>query len=517
MMQRLSVLLGGSRTARRMATTSASAAAPALTVPSMNEDLKKAQYAVRGELVLRAMAHADALKRGEKRPFKQLTFCNIGNPQELQQKPVTFFRQVLSLINWPELLSEDKASQLAGLFPADAVERARRYLRDVPGGLGAYTHSMGIEAVRQEVCAFISARDGGIPAHPSDIFLTDGASPAAQMFLKALIRDRHDGVMVPIPQYPLYSASIALYGGTMVNYYLNEQKGWCLERPELERSIAEARKRGVKVRAMVVINPGNPTGNVLQEDNLREIVDFAASHNLVLIADEVYQANVWDPSRRFVSMKQVAVQAGRVDPAATGTWRPGGLQLVSLHSTSKGFTGECGRRGGYFELCGFDEGVRSELYKLASISLCANSTGQVLMGLQSAPPQPGDASYALYVSERDAILASLQRRAVKLVESFRRLEGVTCEAPEGALYAFPNIRLPPKAVAAAAAAGKAPDTLYCLELLDATGVVVVPGSGFGQADGSFHLRSTILPPEADLDRVIAQLAAFHAAFMDKYR
>ena len=135
---------------------------------------------------------------------------------------------MLSLINWPELLEPEAASHVKALFAPDAVERARRYLRDIPGGLGAYTHSMGIEAVREDIVSFISARDG-YPSHTSDIFLTDGASPGAQMFLKALIRDRHDGVMVPIPQYPLYSASIALYGGCMVNYYLDESKGWALE------------------------------------------------------------------------------------------------------------------------------------------------------------------------------------------------------------------------------------------------------------------------------------------------
>jgi alanine transaminase len=139
------------------------------------------------------------------------------------------------------------------------------------------------------------------------------------------------------------------------------------------------------------------------------------------------------------------------------------------------------------------------------------------MGLMVDPPKHGDASHASYVSERDAILASLKRRAVKLVAALNSLEGVSCEAPEGALYVFPRVRLPEAAVAAAKAAGKAPDTFYCLSLLDATGVVVVPGSGFGQADGTWHFRSTMLPPEAEMDSVIERMRAFHARFMDKYR
>jgi alanine transaminase len=246
------------------------------------------------------------------------------------------------------------------------------------------------------------------------------------------------------------------------------------------------------------------------------VVHFAAKHGLVLIADEVYQTNVWDPSKQFTSFKRVAAEAGLVDPV--GDPYGGGLQLASMHSTSKGFVGECGRRGGYLELCGFSEEVRGELYKLASLQLCSNTPGQVMTGLQCQPPRPGDPSHALYVEERDAILASLSRRAAKLNAAVNTMEGASCQPAEGAMYAFPQITLPPKALAAAAAAGgRAGDVFYCLELLDSTGIVVVPGSGFGQRQGTLHFRSTILPPEKDLDQVIEKLLQFHQGFMDKYR
>jgi len=414
---------------------------------------------------------------------------------------------VLAIANYPELLR----AAPAGLFPADVVARAAKYLARVPGGLGAYTHSQGLEVVREEVAAFIQRRDGGVPASARDVYLSDGASPAAQAILKAIIRGAGDGVMVPIPQYPLYSASIALYGGAMVNYYLDEERGWGLDVAELERSLAAARARGLCVRAVVVINPGNPTGGVLDAANMRDVVAFAVRHGLVLLADEVYQENVWAAGKVFTSFKKVAAEMG-----ALGGARGGGLQLVSMHSVSKGFTGECGRRGGYFELCGFDEGVRTELYKLASISLCANSTGQLLLGMQCAPPAPGDASHALYARERDAVLASLRRRAQRLNAACRALEGASCEDAEGALYAFPRIRLSARAIAAAAAAGKAPDAFYCLALLDETGIVLVPGSGFGQRDGTFHFRCTILPPEEEFDNVVARLSAFHRGFMARF-
>lgn len=291
--------------------------------------------------------------------------------------------------------------------------------------------------------------------------------------------------------------------------------GWVLDMAALSRSLEKARKEGTEVRAIAIINPGNPVGNSMTKASIEEVLRFASKENLVVLADEVYQDNIWTDKGPFVSFKKVACEMGLVDPNHTTENK--GLQLASFHSTSKGFTGECGRRGGYVELCGFDPKVRAELYKLASISLCSNVGGQIMMGLQCQPPQPGSESHSTYVHERDTILSSLKRRAIKLVAALNKLEGVTCEAPEGALYVFPQIRLPAKAVEAAKAAGKSADTFYCLALLENTGVVVVPGSGFGQKDGTFHFRSTILPSEADMDGVINKMSAFHANFINKYK
>ena len=101
----------------------------------------------------------------------------------------------------------------------------------------------------------------------------------------------------------------------------------------------------------------------------------------------------------------------------------------------------------------------------------------------------------------------MKRRAIKLVDGLNSLEGVSCNQPQGAMYAFPQVTLPPKAIAAAEAAGKVPDTFYALALLEATGIVVVPGSGFGQVEGTWHFRTTFLPPEDEMDSV--SRAALH--------
>jgi len=194
------------------------------------------------------------------------------------------------------------------------------------------------------------------------------------------------------------------------------------------------------------------------------------------------------------------------------------VELTSFHSVSKGFLGECGRRGGYLEAYNIHPDIIATIYKLASISLCSNSTGQVMVELMVNPPKETDPSYPLWKKETQAIHESLKRRADKLVDAFRKMEGMSCTKVTGALYAFPQITLPKKALQAAKEAKKVPDVFYCLELLKATGICMVPGSGFKpEAEDVYHFRTTILPVEEKIDGVIERIAKFHAAFMDKYR
>ncbi|KAJ3076812.1 hypothetical protein HDU99_001303, partial [Rhizoclosmatium hyalinum] len=423
------------------------------------------------------------------------------------QKPITFFRQVASLVDYPDLLQEDKLPITKQLFATDAVERAKTYLGAI-GSAGAYSHSQGIPAVRKEVAAFIEARDG-YPADPENIFLTAGASPAVQLVLNALISHSKVGIMIPIPQYPLYTASIALFNGTVVPYYLDEAKSWGLSTEELGRSLKKARAEGTEVRALCLINPGNPTGQCLSWDNMKEIVAFCKKERLVLLADEVYQTNIYKPEELpFHSFKKVVKSMG---PEYND------FELISFHSVSKGMIGECGRRGGYFECTNIDSKVMAEFYKICSISLCPPVQGQLMVGLMTNPPKEGDVSYPVYRKEMDDIYVSLKRRAESLAQALNKLEGVSCNAAEGAMYLFPTITLPAGAVAAAKKLGKQPDELYCLELLNETGVCVVPGSGFLQKEGTWHFRSTFLAPEAQMGEFAQSLAGFHAKFMDKYR
>jgi alanine transaminase len=193
------------------------------------------------------------------------------------------------------------------------------------------------------------------------------------------------------------------------------------------------------------------------------------------------------------------------------------ISLVSYQSVSKGYYGECGKRGGYMEVTGFRPEIREQIYKLASVNLCSNISGQILASLVMNPPKAGDESYESYSAERDAILSSLARRAKKLEEALNGLEGVTCNRAEGAMYLFPRVRLPDKAIEAAKAANTAPDAYYARRLLNATGIVVVPGSGFRQVPGTWHFRCTILPQEDRIPAMISRLTKFHREFMDEFR
>ena len=145
-----------------------------------------------------------------------------GRTQALKQQPISFNRQVLALLAHPTML---EWPEVVARFPPDVIRRAKEYLDAIPQGIGAYSESQGFAIVRQQVADFISARDG-VPADPKDIFLTDGASKGVQTILKAVLSSAKDGVLVPIPQYPLYSASLVLDGAQMIGYYLSETNGW---------------------------------------------------------------------------------------------------------------------------------------------------------------------------------------------------------------------------------------------------------------------------------------------------
>lgn len=504
-----------------------------LNASNINPHVREAKYAVRGELAVKSEEFRAKLARGDKDlPFSEVISANIGNPQQLDQKPLTFFRQVLSLLENPLLLEKESVLLEHLDYKPDVIERAKWLLSKV-GSVGAYSASNGVPAIRQSIADFLESKSlpktgimleikirktqadnspfplgrDGFPAKESDIYLSGGASSGVNTLLHVICADDKTGILVPIPQYPLYTASLSLLNATCVPYYLDESKNWGTDLATIKKACADAKAQGVDVRAVVIINPGNPTGASLSETDIRDIIEFAREERLVLMADEVYQTNVF--VGEFVSFKKVLSTLQKEQPGKFDH-----VELASLHSVSKGMVGECGHRGGYFELVNFDPAVQAEIYKFVSITLCAPVIGQCLVELMVNPPKEGEPSYALYKKEYDGIFNGLKERAYALWRAFEKMEGVECGEPQGSMYLFPTIKLPAKAAEAAKAEGRSPDEFYSMRLLEATGVCVVAGSGFGQKEGTLHFRTTFLAPGTEW---VGSIVKFHEEFMNKYR
>ncbi|KAL0946263.1 hypothetical protein HGRIS_012518 [Hohenbuehelia grisea] len=470
-----------------------------LTSESLNPSVLNVQYAVRGELAIKAEDLRAKLKEDNHGlPFDKVISSNIGNPQQkgLDQPPITFTRQVAALMEWPAL-----AELAPDAFPKDVIARAKELSEEI-GSIGAYSHSQGVPFIRQNVAKFIEERDG-YPSNPDHIFLTAGASAGVSLLISMLISTPKAGILIPIPQYPLYTATLAQYNGVPIPYHLDETMDWATSVHEIEGAIEKAHRDGVHAKALVIINPGNPTGALLDEETQKKLVELCQKYSLVLLADEVYQTNLHKPDTHpFSSFKKIVCDLQ--SPTA----------LISFHSISKGISGECGRRGGYFECTNVSEEVLALIYKMVSVGLCPPLGGQIGVDSMIRPPKPGDESYDLWKQETDTIHDALRHRTHTMAERLNGLPGVTCVKSPGALYLYPQIRLSDKAIEAAKKAGKEPDAFYALELLHETGICVVPGSGFGQKDGEWHYRLTCLCP--GVDEYVGKLEKFHQGFVERY-
>lgn len=360
------------------------------------------------------------------------------------------------MVLYPDLFNDPKITE-------DVKERARTILSGTRGcSVGSYTDSAGIEVIRKHVAQYIQDRDHGIPADPENIILSTGASGAIKNLLALFhseVSGKKSGIMVPIPQYPLYSASIAEYDMQQVDYFLDEKNKWGLDINELERSVTAARKT-CNPRVLVVINPGNPTGQVLTKENIVEIIKFAHRENLFIFADEVYQDNVYEKDAKFHSFKKVLVEMG--EPFKS-------MELASFMSVSKGYMGECGIRGGYAEILNMCPDVKAMLLKAISAQLCSSTIGQAAIDCVVNPPKKGEPAYEQFIAEKNGVLESLRTRAEMVTKAFNSFEGFSCNPVSGAMYAFPQFRLPAKAIEAAKKANQTPDSFYAFQLLERTG------------------------------------------------
>ncbi|CAO1628892.1 unnamed protein product [Sympodiomycopsis kandeliae] len=504
------LLMSRSMSSSSSSSASSSSYKKVLTPSTINQNVLNVEYAVRGALSIKANEYETTLAQGKGKekglPFDSVVSANIGNPQQqpnLAQKPLTFWRQVAALTEYPALMEH------GDLFPSDAIQRAKDILADV-GSVGAYSHSKGAASIRRHVKEFIEQRDGGHASDEEMIYLTTGASGGVALLMQVLIKDSTSGIMIPIPQYPLYSATLSLHDAKPVPYNLNAHDDWSTDVEAMSKNVDEARSRGVDVRAIVIINPGNPTGSCLTYENIQGIIKLAHEKGLVILADEVYQANIFQPDQKpFHSFKKVLKDFN--------SQISNDVELISFHSISKGVTGECGRRGGYFELCNISPDIEAQVYKMASVNLCPSVQAQIGIDMLVKPPVKGDPSYDLYTSEVSSIHKTLHTRSQSLRNAFNSLEGIECSDPQGALYVFPQITLPDGALQAAQKENQSIDLWYCFQLLHATGICCVPGNGFGKdpQGNTFWLRSTFLAKETD--QFVKRFSTFHKELLQKYK
>ncbi|KAH8018596.1 hypothetical protein HPB51_009035 [Rhipicephalus microplus] len=400
-----------------------------VSLDNINPHLITMEYAVRGPIVIRAGEIEKDLKAGKKFNFTEVIRANIGDYSKE--------RNIRSTIVKMKGMKTNEASH-------------------VLGNCSIGVHSGKGNILQIILCAFQNVSNRkftrsfkGALKHFKGILksLLPLKLNAGKMLRIRLVRSvlnllnvhkdgKPSGVMIPIPQYPLYSATLAEYGVHQINYYLDEENDWALSIKELERSLNEA-KKVCNPRGLVVINPGNPTGAVLTEQNIKEVVEFAYKHKLFLMADEVYQHNIYAEGAAFHSFRKIMHNMG---PPYSD------MELASFMSASKGYMGECGLRGGYVEVINLDPAVKRVLLKSVSAKLCSSVLGQCAMDCVVNPPKPGEPSYDLFIKEKTAVLDSLKKRAQLVADTFNSFEGFRCNRVAGAMYAFPKFTLPQKAI-----------------------------------------------------------------------
>lgn len=343
----------------------------------------------------------------------------------------------------------------------DAVERALR------NGENGYGPSPGIMPAREAIAAEYTGR--GWPISADRVLVTSGTSEAIELALTALL-DEHGQVLVPLPTYPLYTAVIAKLGARAVYYRTDPARGWL---PDLEHLAAVVTPA---TRALVVIDPNNPTGATYSRDARRQLLGFADKHGLAVLADEVYGDIAYD---------------GPVPPLGS---LDADAPVISLSSLSKGYVAP-GWRTGWLAVGRSPrmDDVLVALKKLADGRLCSTVPMQHAIRAGLA----GDRAH------QTEFRRALHERATVTTKGLQAMPGMTCVAPTAAFYAFPKLALPP---------GKT-DEDYVLSLLRATGILCVHGSGFGMPPQDGYFRIVFLASPGELRDIYADMTAFTGEYL----
>jgi len=357
-----------------------------------------------------------------------------------------------------------------GLEPPDEI--VQDMIRNLPHSAG-YTDSKGLFAPRKAVVHYTQEKQiQGVTV--DDVYLGNGASELITMSMNGLLNDG-DEVLVPAPDYPLWTASVALSGGTPVHYLCDEQSDWYPDIADIRRKITP------NTKAIVVINPNNPTGALYPVSVLLEIVEVARQHQLIVFADEIYDKTLYD-GNTHTSIASLADD----------------VLFVTYNGLSKNYR-SCGYRAGWMVVSGAKSHARDYiegLNMLASMRLCANTPGQ--LAIQTA--LGGHQS----IKELVAPGGRLCRQRDLAHDLLSQIPGVSVVKPKAALYMFP--RLDPKIYPIQ------DDQQFAYDLLASEKVLIVQGTGFNWPNPD-HFRLVFLPNSDDLTEAIGRIARF----LDQYR
>ena len=356
------------------------------------------------------------------------------------------------------------------VFGFDAPEEIQQdMIRNLPNSAG-YSDSKGIFGARKAVM-HETQKQGIKGVTLDDIYLGNGASELIVMATNGLL-DNGDELLLPAPDYPLWTAATSLSGGTPVHYLCNEDNGWMPDMDDIRRKISP------RTKGIVVINPNNPTGALYSDALLQSIVNLAREHGLVIFADEVYDKVLYDHA------KHTPIASLSTD-----------VLTLTFNSLSKSYR-SCGYRAGWMVVSGDKKPAKDYiegLNMLSNMRLCANVPGQ--WAIQTA--LGGHQSINELVGEG----GRLRKQRDLAYELITAIPGVSCVKPQAALYMFP--RLDPQVYPIA------DDQHFFLELLQETKVMLVQGTGFNWPDTD-HFRIVFLPHEDDLREAIGRVATFLA-------
>jgi alanine-synthesizing transaminase len=361
-----------------------------------------------------------------------------------------------------------------GLDPPDEI--VQDMIRNLATSAG-YTDSKGLFAPRKSIVHYTQQRRiAGVSV--DDVYLGNGASELITMSLNALLDDG-DEVLVPAPDYPLWTASVSLSGGNPVHYLCDEQSDWFPDLDDIRRKVTP------RTKAIVVINPNNPTGALYPPELLQEIVDIARQHQLIVMADEIYDKTLYD-GNTHTSIASLADD----------------VLFVTFNGLSKNYR-SCGYRAGWMILSGEKRHARDYiegLDMLSSMRLCSNTPGQ--LAIQTA--------LGGYQSIDDLVAPTgrLCRQRNVAHEMLTQIPGVTCVKPKAALYMFP--RLDPQMYPITN------DQDFAYELLAEEKLLIVQGTGFNWPTPD-HFRVVFLPNVDDLTEAITRIERFLGGYRRRHR